>query len=125
MTDDEIEGVFAETYERDVSDELFRHFEETHARWDWCEIGDEAVRVHTLATDEPVDDFSFLYGMYNAVAAQAAEGAFAAVAATLGLDAKQLSTVVATWYENKDELPPPISYRTLIRRMEKVAEFLR
>jgi hypothetical protein len=122
MTDDEIKGCLKKTYEWDITDELYKHFEGPFGRWDWCEIGDEAQRIYQLATGKKVDDYSLLNGLFNACAAQSETGTYAAVAAMLGVNAKHLGLVASYWQENKDELPKPITYRTLKRRLAKEAE---
>ena len=119
MTDAELQQVLLESYNNDVSDELHKHFEDVHARWDWCEIGDEACRMYTEATGITIDDFSFLYGLFNAVAAQAAHGAYAATSAALGLDARELRIATADWYENKDTPPSPVTFTKLKQIMAK------
>lgn len=121
MTNDEIiASVRDDEYEEDVLDQLHKHFEEVHKRWDWMEVADEGVRIYGVATGAEVEDWSFIYGLINAVAAQASGGTYEAVAAALGVNAEELSLVVSEWYENQDELPPPITYRTLAKRMKNV-----
>lgn len=119
MTDAEIEWCLDDAYDKDISDELHIHFENTFGRWDWCEIGDEAKRIYELATGEELDDWCLTNSLFNAVAAQAKHGAYAAVAAALGLDAESLSMVVATWHENQDELPKPVSFSKLKKLIEQ------
>lgn len=122
MTDDEIKGCLKKTYELDITDELYKHFEGPFGRWDWCEIGDEAQRIYQLATGKKVDDYSLLTGLFNACAAQADTGVYAAMAAMLGVNAKHLMLVNSYWSENQDELPKPITYRTLLKRIALEAE---
>ena len=119
MTDAEIEGCLDDAYDKDISDELYRQFEHTFGRWDWCEIGDEAQRIYELATGTELGEYSLVNSLFNAAAAQAEHGAYAAVAAALGIDAKPLRIVVATWYENQDELPKPVSFSKLKKLIEE------
>jgi len=119
MTDDEIEGCLDDGYDKDIGDELHIHFGDTYGRWDWCEIGDEAQRIYELATGEELGEYSLVSSLFNAVAAQAEHGAYAAVAAALGLDVKPLRIVVAAWHENQDALPPPVSFSKLKKLIEK------
>ena len=119
MTDAEIEGCLDDAYDKDISDELYNHFEHTFGRWYWCDIGDEAQRIYELATGCEAEEGSLLNSLFNASAAQGEHGAYAAVAAALGLDAKALRMVVATWYENQDALPPPVSFSKLKKLIEK------
>ncbi len=119
MTDAEIEGCLDDGYDKDISDELHKHFEHTFGRWHWCDIGDEAQRIYELATGEELGEYSLVNSLFNAVAAQAEHGAYAAVAAALGLDAEPLHMVVSAWQENQDALPPPVSFSKLKKLIEK------
>lgn len=95
--------------ERCVLDDLIRHFEDGFGRWDWCEIAEEARRVHNLMFHDDVEDESPTDCLWSAVAAQANHGAYAAVAAALGVDRGALERAVARWEENQDNPPAPVS----------------
>jgi hypothetical protein len=95
------------------SNDLHIHFEE-FGRWNWVDIAEEARRIHNLMFNDHVEDGSPVDGLWNAVAAQAAHGAYCSVAAALGVDAKSLFYVIASWYENQDAPPPPVTADKLI-----------
>lgn len=102
--------------DRDPADDLHRHFGE-YGRWDWCEISDEARRVWNLMfPDNEVHENSPIDGVLGAVAAQASHGAFAAVAAALGVNTDALELAVSYWYEGQDEPPKPITPEELLHR---------
>lgn len=93
-----------ENEERYVSDDLHIHFTE-FGRWDWPEIADEARRIYNFMLNEDVEEDSLIDGLFAAVAAQAAQGVFEAVAAAIGVNAEALQYVVAMWYERQDAPP--------------------
>ncbi|MFA5186965.1 MAG: hypothetical protein WC551_10835 [Patescibacteria group bacterium] len=89
-------------------------------RWDWVDVSDEGVRIWNLMFDDNIESLSAADSVFSAIAAQSAEGAFNAVAAALGVDPEALKLVAACWYENQDDLPPPVSAEKF---MEMVAEY--
>lgn len=113
--------------ESDVCDDLHRHFE-AFGEWDWLDVSDEARRVFNLMfpglyEQGPVEEFSPIDGVWTAAAAQAAHGAFAAVAAALGVDARALEAAVQPWYEAgpHNTAPPPISAQAFVALVQEEA----
>jgi hypothetical protein len=104
-----------------ISDEMHQHFT-MFGRWNWCEIADEGRRVLNERFGGEVEQDSPTDIVLSAVAAQAWEGAFAAVAAMLGIEhVMALQLVAYAWYDHKDNLPPPISIEELRRRVAEQA----
>jgi len=114
-----------ETNDRDTGDDLHRYFEDEFGRWDWCEIYEEGIRINNLMFDDVVEDFSPLGNIFAAVAAQASHGAFAHIAACLGVDKDALRLAVSEWSEDQDNLPAPIGAERLLESCAKQAEWLR
>ena len=110
--------------EMDTQSLVHEHFESV-GDWDWCEIVDEARRIFPLAFDVEVEPNSAIDLMLLGVAAQSADGAFAAVAAFLGVDARALKSAVAPWYENQRSLPPPVGIAGIEKEIAASEEFLR
>jgi hypothetical protein len=75
------------------------HFEEFEP-WDWCAIADEGLRLWNLmfADGTPAEDGSAISAPIHGVAAAAANGAFAAVAAALGVSPHHLQVAVSDYY---------------------------
>ena len=94
-------------------------------QWDWCDISDEGNRAWEMALKIPVEEWSPIDGILSAVAAQASHGAFAAVAAALGVDARALENAIAPWYENQRDLPPPVGIAGLGEEISASEEYLR
>jgi len=114
-----------ETNDRDVGDDLHRYFEEEFGRWDWCEVGEEGARIYGVMFNNKVEDGSPLACIFAAVSAQAEHGAFARIAACLGVDRKALRLAVSEWSEDQDNLPEPIGAERLLESCAKQAEWLR
>jgi len=113
----------------DTPDDLHCHFND-FGRWDWCEIATEARRVWNMMfsgklLDEDVQDDSPMDGVWGAAAAQASHGAFAAVAAALGVPARALELSLAEWYENQDNPPPPITPEELLKRCAENEQWIK
>ncbi len=85
-----------------------------HGRWQWCEIANEARRVWNLMFSDTVEKDSAMDAVWTAAAAQAADGAYAAVAAALGVDCIALRDAVEPWLLKQDSPPPPISPQRLL-----------
>ena len=110
--------------EMDTQSLVHEHFESV-GDWDWCEIVDEARRIFPLAFDVEVEPNSAIDLMLLGVAAQSAYGAFAAVAASIGVDARALKNAVAPWYENQRSLPPSVGIAGIEKEIAASEEFLR
>ena len=85
-----------------------------YGRWHWCDIADEARRVWNLMFCDWVEKDSAMDAVWTAAAAQAADGAYAAVAAALGVDRFALREAVEPWLYAQDNPPPPISPQRLL-----------
>jgi hypothetical protein len=109
--------------DEDVCDLLHKHFSE-YNQWDWCEISDEARRIYNLMFDENCENNSPLDGIWTAAAALAEKGAYAAIAAAIGIDTMALKLAVAPWYENQDDLPKPVSIEKFIELCEEETKYL-
>lgn len=97
----------------DVVDALHTHMTDWD-RWHWCDIADEARRVWNLMFCDTVEKDSAMDAVWTAAAAQAADGAFAAVAAALGVDRFALREAVEPWLYAQDSPPPPITPQRLL-----------
>jgi hypothetical protein len=95
------------------NDFIYVHFSE-YERWDWCEVSEEGCRVWNIMFDEDVEAQSPADGVFGAMCACSAKGAIKAVAAALGVDAESLQNAVAEWYDNQDQLPPPVGAMRLM-----------
>ena len=107
-------------YDEDISDLMHAYFEATKLR-DWCDIADEARHLWEFLFDEPLEEYSPVDGLLAAVAAQAANGIYAAVASALDLNPEYLKFVLSEWEEGvkDDTVPPPITFTKLKRRLEQ------
>ena len=85
-----------------------------YGRWHWCDIADEARRVWNLMFCDWVEKDSAMDAVWTAAADQAADGAYAAVAAALGVDRIALRDAVEPWLIKQDSPPPPISPQSLL-----------
>ena len=85
-----------------------------YGRWHWCDIADEARRVWNLMFFDTVEKDSAMDAVWTAAAAQAADGAYASVAAALGVDFFALRDAVEPWLYAQDSPPPPISPQRLL-----------
>lgn len=110
----------------DVADDIHRHFEATKLR-DWCEVADEARRIHNLmfveAGEEFVEDGSPLDGVWTGAAAQAAHGVWATVADALGLNKNILEATLEDWYIHGGEVPPPMTMDEFMKRYKEQEQF--
>lgn len=116
MTNDELRAW--DNDETDINNALHLHFQ-NWGRWDWCDIADEALRIHNVMFGEAAEKNSAIAAITAAAAAHASNMAYEAMAAALGFDATALRIAVATWSENQDNLPPPVG---AARLMEMVVE---
>lgn len=100
------------------TDAAQEHFDD-FGRWYDIDVAAEGNRVLGLMLGVGIEPDSPIAAVMAAVATQAAEGAFASVAAALGISAWALELAVAHWYEDQDDPPPPVS---AARLLELVAE---
>ena len=107
------------TNDRDTGNDLHVYFEDTFGRWDWLEVYEEGVRIGNLMFDEEVEIESPRADIMAAVAAQSAQGAFAFVAACLGVDADDL--MFAAMECSQDDMTPPIGAEALMARCSEKA----
>jgi len=73
--------------------------------WNDGDIAEEGIRLFNLMFDAEIEQCSPMSDIFTAVAAQSANGAFAAVAKMLGVSFYDLKEAVAHWYDNKDDTP--------------------
>jgi len=105
--------------------DLHLYFEDTYGRWNWTEIYREGVSVCNLMFDYEIEEDSPLESVFAAVAAQAAYGAFSAVAQAIGTDRHYLMGAIEDYYENKDESLPALGYdglRSAIEEEQKMSD---
>jgi hypothetical protein len=99
-------------------------------RWYDFQVSAEGLRILKLMLEGDDADASAdaardplewvaIEAVLDAVASVSKDGAFASVAAALGVDADNLQDAVTAWYEGQDNLPPPVSPAQLI---ELIAE---
>ena len=105
-----------------TDDDMHRHMRD-FGRWDWCEIADEGRRIYGVMFGEEVESGSAVDAIIGGVSAQAADGAWAAVAAALGVDAEDVRMAVADWYEKQDATPPPVSPDRFMELIAEAADF--
>ena len=95
-----------------------------HAWPNVAHLADELVaRLWNIETRIGLD--SPINSVNAAIAAAAAESAFAAVALSLGVEVNALRATVADWYESFDngqQPPPPMSPREFIRELRWQAQ---
>ena len=114
-----------ENGENDISDDIHHHFND-FGRWNWCDIYREGSRVWNLMfPDEPISEDSAVEAIFSGIAAQAEAGAFAQVAAALGVDAEALRMTASEWGEDQDNLPPPVGPEKFMERISEDKEWLR
>lgn len=82
-------------------------------RWHWPEIVELRKQCLEKFLKVAIEDGSILEEMLSSVALESRNGAYSAVAATLGLDSCALQAVSLLWEEKQDILPPPISFEEL------------
>lgn len=95
MTDNEIKNW--QNAETDFEDELHKHFEGTE-RSDWIESAREGSRVYSLMFDVEIEGGSPIDGLFAAVAADASETVFRAVASAFGLTIEEVQQGLEDWY---------------------------
>lgn len=100
-----------------ASDTLFQHFEQFD-RWDWCEVAEEGRYVNRLMFGDSIDPDAPRAAVLSAVAACAAQGAFAAMAAALGVGVNALMAVMMEWYESQDAPPSPVTLDELMNAID-------
>jgi len=104
--------------EDSTEDDFHQHFE-TFGRWNWCDVAEESRRIRSVIAVEPLHTNYAIDAVLSATAAQASFGAYAAMAAALGVDSDDLRITVAQWSERQNNPPPPV---TAERLMEMVKE---
>lgn len=92
----------------DACDDLHRYMD-LWGRWNWTEVAAEGRRLWNAMFKEEIEYNSPRDGLIAAVAAQAADGVFAAFAAMLDLEKNDLMDLVLPWYQYQDRRPEPVS----------------
>lgn len=98
------------------------HFMESDI-WDWYGIAREGRRLFYKMRTGGSIDATLSDEIISGVAAQAAHGAYASVAAMMGLDTKTLQLMASEWYENKDDLPPSLGRHAAIKIYKETVEW--
>lgn len=104
--------------ENDVGDDLHEHFQ-LFDRWNWVDIAEEGRRIQNLMFDENVEIDSPYHCLLKAIAAQAYEGAYMAMAKALGIDSSDLSQAANHWFDMQDSTQSPIGFTGLQRLIEE------
>lgn len=107
-----------------MSDEIYEHFAK-FGRWDYTEVSDEGRRLLAEIIDTEIEPDSPIDDVLSAMATQASDGAIAAVAAMLGVDASDLKYTVAHWLECQDDPPPPIGVEGLQAALDETNRLMR
>ena len=102
----------------DISNDIHVYFEMANPR-DWVDVSDAACDVWKAMFDEEIEEYSPIDAIFSGIAAQAAHGAWSAVADAFGLERQYVELVLARWYEDKENLPAPISPEEFIRLYEE------
>ena len=92
----------------DTCDDLHQYMD-AWGRWNWTEVAREGRRLWNAMFKDEIEHNSPQDGLIAAVAAQAADGVFAAVAAMLDLEKDDLMNLVMPWYHDQDQRPAPVS----------------
>lgn len=108
--------------DRDPTNDVHNHFE-AFGRWDWIEVAEEGIAIWNVMFDEQVEQDSAMGAVFYGVAAQGAHGAWATVAAALGVDPEHLR-IACYDFEFQDDLPPPIGGEALVALARKEGEAL-
>lgn len=91
-----------------MSEDLF-----SLGRWHWPEIIEKKKLYLEKILELTIEDGSVFDKVLSSVALESREGAYAAVAAALGIDSRALQAVLLTWEENQDSPPPHITFDEL------------
>lgn len=103
--------------------DLHLHFEHDFAQWWWGDVAREGKRVYEETMNVAVEPESILDDILHAVAAQAASGAFSAVAAALGVEPKYLESALSDWYEEQEHARPPVGPEGLMRAVAREKKY--
>lgn len=95
-----------------LSNDVHAHFVSS-GQWHWVEVANEGKRLLEALSGQSVTDGSVIDSVIDGVAAQSRHGAYAAIAAMLGLDVRALQAIVLDWEENQDSLPLKITFDEL------------
>jgi hypothetical protein len=95
-----------------LADGLALHFK-NHDRWYWKDVADEGLRVYDMLLGANSARSPALNSLMTSVAASAAKGVFAAIAAAIGVQSPALECAVSRWYDGQDDASPPIGLERL------------
>lgn len=98
--------------DRDTCDDLHQYMGLWN-RWNWTEVVREGRRLWNSMFKDSIEHKSPKDGLIAAVAAQSADGVFAAVAAMLDLEKNDVMDLIMPWYQDQDKRPAPVSPETL------------
>ena len=104
-----------------LSDSLVLHFK-NHDRWFWRDVAEEGLRVYNMMFEENAEKCSPLDSLITNVAASAADGVFAAIAAAMGVRSSDLECAVSRWYDDQDIATPAIGLERLRQMLPKNAD---
>lgn len=93
---------------RDTEDDLHKYMN-LWDRWNWTDVATEGRRLWNAMFADEIEYRSAKDGLIAAVAAQGADGVWAAVAAMLGVDKNELMDLAFPWYHDQDRRPEPIA----------------
>lgn len=93
-------------------------------RWYWEDAATEGRRIYNLMFNENVENDSPVDAVFQGVAAQAAHGVFAAVAAALGVSPEAVKMAMEPWYDDQDNHPNSISHKGLVEDIQECQTLL-
>ena len=99
---------------KEIGDDLHCWFEE-HDLWHCFDVSEEGIRVHNKMFNDHVESGSAQAGVMTAVATQAASGVLSSISAMFGIEKETLEYIQAYWYENKEDLPKPITFEQFVK----------
>jgi hypothetical protein len=102
-------------------DGLALHFK-NHGRWYWRDVADEGLRVCNMMFAADAEKHSPLDSLITNIAAAAAEGVFAAIAAAVGVKSSELECAVSRWYDDQDIATPAIGLERLRQMLPRNAD---
>lgn len=95
-----------------LTDGLALHFK-NHDRWYWKDVAEEGLRIYDMLLGTGLERPPALNSLMGSVAASAAKGVFAAIAAAIGVQSSALECAVSRWYDGQDVASPPIGLERL------------
>jgi len=104
-----------------LSDGLALHFQ-NYDRRSWKEVADEGLRIYDMLLGTSAERSAGLDSLLASVAASAAEGVFAAIAAAIGVRSSALECAVSRWYDDQDIATPAIGLERLRQMLPQNAE---